>query len=455
MTRVRSPERAVKVRFLAIGVGSAMIARSYFRCAEAIAKAGRMSQKNQKILIADENLASKNIYRRYLKDYPILWASDGRDALELFSANEFALCIVEIALQKISGLEVVREIRKTQATLPILVISEKVSTQDKQAALGAGATEFLPKPFDVFEFQKKVVGVLGFPSLSRSEEEVKQEEDALRRAAFVKDISLKLPTWLASAACPEAVKIVFQQVQKQAAELPGFWEAALGKEHELSNRLIEMSNHKDFKGFFSNKSLQKALSKVDARYVRAVVVQHALKPLFVSRGGALQGYTEKVFEQSLHKALLYDVLALRLPAEQMLSFEAVLFARIGLPFFIDVLTRLKFFAGFSKPEEMLREFQVLQQELLGKVGLFVLEKWRAPEPFAAAVRAATAKEAGIPNLNATLLRSLNPLKLDILAYYNDNKQVFAGAHCTVELWKEAVAEYQSTVDRLKSYGVLN
>ena len=70
--------------------------------------------------------------------YEVLTAFDGREALEVFAAENPDIIILDLMLPEIDGLEVARTIRKT-SNVPIIVLSAKDTEFDKVIGLEIGA----------------------------------------------------------------------------------------------------------------------------------------------------------------------------------------------------------------------------------------------------------------------------------------------------------------------------
>lgn len=81
------------------------------------------------------------------------WALDGLDAWEYLADErlEYHLGIFDWLLPGISGVELIKRIRKQQKPLPILMLTAKDSMEDKIAGLDAGADDYLVKPFNMPE----------------------------------------------------------------------------------------------------------------------------------------------------------------------------------------------------------------------------------------------------------------------------------------------------------------
>ena len=91
--------------------------------------------------------------------YEVLTAFDGREALEVFAAENPDIIILDLMLPEIDGLEVARTIRKT-SNVPIIVPSAKDTEFDKVIGLEIGADDYVTKPFSNRELQARVKALL-------------------------------------------------------------------------------------------------------------------------------------------------------------------------------------------------------------------------------------------------------------------------------------------------------
>ncbi|MCA9247787.1 MAG: response regulator [Planctomycetales bacterium] len=85
---------------------------------------------------------------------PPMEAADGDQAIALFKPGGFDLVICDVNIPKRDGFEVMREIRKQDADVPIIVITTEAGEEMARRARKAGANEYLVKPFDVEARQK-------------------------------------------------------------------------------------------------------------------------------------------------------------------------------------------------------------------------------------------------------------------------------------------------------------
>ena len=103
-------------------------------------------------------------------------ADNGRIALEKFEAFNPDLILLDIMLPELSGLEVLRRIRKT-STVPVIILTARGETYDRVNGLDAGADDYIPKPFEIEELLARMRAVLRRISITASTPEVLKNRD--------------------------------------------------------------------------------------------------------------------------------------------------------------------------------------------------------------------------------------------------------------------------------------
>ena len=91
--------------------------------------------------------------------YDILYAADGRTALDIFEKNEPDLVLLDIMLPQLNGLEVLRRIRKTSNT-PVIMLTAKSAEIDKVVGLEIGADDYVTKPYSFRELLARIRAVM-------------------------------------------------------------------------------------------------------------------------------------------------------------------------------------------------------------------------------------------------------------------------------------------------------
>jgi two-component system response regulator QseB len=87
-------------------------------------------------------------------------AEDGLAALRQLEAHEYDVMILDLMLPRVSGLEVLRELRASQAPTRVLVLSARDQIEDRVTALNLGADDYLVKPFDLSELKARTLALL-------------------------------------------------------------------------------------------------------------------------------------------------------------------------------------------------------------------------------------------------------------------------------------------------------
>ena len=119
----------------------------------------------RKILLVDDDelilLSLEDLLRS--AGYRVRCASGGKEALEIASREAFDLVILDVVMPGLSGLDVCRSLRADPAhsRTPVVLFTAKSSPVDREKGVEAGATEFLPKPFNPVELLKVVATQLG------------------------------------------------------------------------------------------------------------------------------------------------------------------------------------------------------------------------------------------------------------------------------------------------------
>lgn len=104
------------------------------------------------ILVVEDDATVRELITTTLQlhDYPYLAAGDGATALQIVTAEQPRVMLLDLGLPDMDGVEIIRRVRQT-SQMPIIVISARSEDADKIAALDAGADDYLTKPFSVEE----------------------------------------------------------------------------------------------------------------------------------------------------------------------------------------------------------------------------------------------------------------------------------------------------------------
>ncbi|MEI6727627.1 MAG: response regulator transcription factor, partial [Actinomycetes bacterium] len=98
-----------------------------------------------------------------MEGYRVRTAADGEEGLRIARTERPDLLIVDVMLPRLGGLELVRELRKEDPDMPILILSAKGQEQDKVAGLALGADDYVVKPFGLRELLARIGAALRRP----------------------------------------------------------------------------------------------------------------------------------------------------------------------------------------------------------------------------------------------------------------------------------------------------
>ncbi|TKB24274.1 response regulator transcription factor [Desulfopila sp. IMCC35006] len=113
------------------------------------------------LVVEDEpDLLEKLVSVLNSEQYTTETASDGEEALDKIWNETHDLILLDIMLPRLSGLEVLKEIRNAGMVTPVLMLSAKGDVVDKVLGLNLGADDYLPKPFSLAELLARVRALL-------------------------------------------------------------------------------------------------------------------------------------------------------------------------------------------------------------------------------------------------------------------------------------------------------
>ena len=115
-----------------------------------------------RILVVEDETALRESLKSELTaaGHAVDVAADGEEGL--FAALEYPIdvAIIDLGLPKLPGLEVIRKLRSAGKNYGVLVLTARDRWQDKVEGLGAGADDYLAKPFHIGELQARLAALL-------------------------------------------------------------------------------------------------------------------------------------------------------------------------------------------------------------------------------------------------------------------------------------------------------
>ena len=109
------------------------------------------------ILIEDDELLGQGIEKGLKQqDYIVDWFQLGRAGLMSTEHEAYDVMVLDLGLPDISGLKVLKSLRKKGSQLPVLILTALDGVDDRVAGLDAGADDYLTKPFDLDEVYARI-----------------------------------------------------------------------------------------------------------------------------------------------------------------------------------------------------------------------------------------------------------------------------------------------------------
>jgi CheY-like chemotaxis protein len=115
---------------------------------------GILDQPRPLVLIVDDEAEVREIVGLLLKDnYEILFARNGRQALEVVSRRSPDLILTDIQMPSVNGWDTIQKIRGMGTSMPIIVITGYPEGSDQSRADEFGVVEYLVKPFSLLHLR--------------------------------------------------------------------------------------------------------------------------------------------------------------------------------------------------------------------------------------------------------------------------------------------------------------
>ena len=115
-----------------------------------------------KILLAEDDRDMAKGISVFLgrNHYTVDTVDNGMDAYDYLSGGDYNMAVLDIMMPGMSGIEVLKKIRKEGNKIPVLLLTAMGEVEDRIDGLDAGADDYLPKPFDAGELLARVKALL-------------------------------------------------------------------------------------------------------------------------------------------------------------------------------------------------------------------------------------------------------------------------------------------------------
>jgi len=111
-----------------------------------------------KVLLLEDDVILSEVIGEYLETLScdVSYACDGLEAESLALAEKYDLLLLDVNVPGLDGLTFLESLRKTENHTPAIFITSLNSAEDVAAGFGAGADDYLKKPFDLLELKARI-----------------------------------------------------------------------------------------------------------------------------------------------------------------------------------------------------------------------------------------------------------------------------------------------------------
>src|SRR3546814_3926565 len=111
------------------------------------------------VLIVEDNRNISEMVGEYLegRGFEVDYASDGLDGYRLAAENTYDVIVLDLMLPRLDGIEVCKRLREeARKSTPVLMLTARDTLDEKLTGLGAGADDYLTKPFAIQELEARL-----------------------------------------------------------------------------------------------------------------------------------------------------------------------------------------------------------------------------------------------------------------------------------------------------------
>jgi putative two-component system response regulator len=175
-------------------ISAAEVSLGEFALAAGVDAQSRDDVADRKILIVDDEGVNVRVTKKYLVQHGFrnfITTTDSTEAIELIRTRKPDLVLLDIVMPKVSGLDILAQVRETPefGNLPVVILTASTDPATKLSALELGATDFLSKPVDPSELIPRVRNVL---LMKTHQDQLEAYTEQLEKAVQMRTFELAL-----------------------------------------------------------------------------------------------------------------------------------------------------------------------------------------------------------------------------------------------------------------------
>lgn len=117
---------------------------------------------NKKLLLVDDDIDFSELLSTYLsgEGLEVVVANDGFDALAIAQTLSFDVCLLDVMMPNLDGIETLKQLRQTYPNLPVIMLTAKSEPIDRILGLELGADDYISKPPEPRELLARIKAIL-------------------------------------------------------------------------------------------------------------------------------------------------------------------------------------------------------------------------------------------------------------------------------------------------------
>jgi len=118
---------------------------------------------NKNILIVEDTITSTRFFDAALSrtNASLFWAEDADEAIKIFDESNIDMVLLDINLLTTSGFDVLKYIRKKDKSIPVVVQTAYILSDEEEMSFKLGANDFIAKPIKLSQLMETVEKFLG------------------------------------------------------------------------------------------------------------------------------------------------------------------------------------------------------------------------------------------------------------------------------------------------------
>lgn len=127
---------------------------------DAILEPIKIKEQKITILVAEDHASNYQLIESILKDYNLVHAWNGEEALVMFKEHNPQLILMDINMPIMDGYEATKEIRKFSTKVPIIAVTAFAYASDEQKVMENGFDAYMAKPINANQLRRQITTIL-------------------------------------------------------------------------------------------------------------------------------------------------------------------------------------------------------------------------------------------------------------------------------------------------------